>query len=176
MVRRDIALSRYPSLSVPSVVFVRLHRKSFAMTLSGKICWTWSVKWSETFAGRLCLATKNKKQNVCCRDRVWHVDGLSLEECRHRCIRLSCSSINDLCNIIQWSQLALPCPVLVSLSTSARDRTPNSPNSNCTSLNSDRRCPYLFFPLPSGSIPQCPRGVARLNDVSPECCSLREES
>ena len=62
MVRRDIALSRYPSLSVPSVVLVRLHRKSFAMTLSGKRRGSWSVKLSETFAGRLCLATKNKNR------------------------------------------------------------------------------------------------------------------
>ena len=62
IVRRDIALSRYPSLSVPSVVLVRLHRKSFAMTLSGKSRGSWSVKLSETFAGRLCLATKNKNR------------------------------------------------------------------------------------------------------------------
>ena len=42
------------------VVFVRLHRKALAMALSGKSRRTRSVKWSETFAERLCSATKNE--------------------------------------------------------------------------------------------------------------------
>ena len=109
MVRRDIALSRYPSLSVPSVVLVRLHQKSFAMTLSGKSRGSWSVKLSETFAGRLCLATKNKKQKVCCRDRVWHVDGLSVEECRHRCINFDYRAVVLMTSVISFNEVDSHC-------------------------------------------------------------------